>query len=203
MNEREIIAFARSRVECEARAVAAVADGIAESFVAVVRLLTALQGKVFVTGSGTSGHISRRMAHLLSVCGTPASYLQPMDGLHGAMGVVTAGDVVLAISKGGVSQEILDLVQRLQARGAQVVAITGDGSSPLAHAADLSVVVDTVAHSDPGEMIAMGSTLAVGVWGDALAYVLMVERGYSWEQFLHSHPAGAVGKRAQDQEGAR
>jgi arabinose-5-phosphate isomerase len=190
----DILFAARQRVTQEAAAVAAIADRLDGDFLRVVELLSKLQGKVFITGSGTSGIIARRMAHLLTVCGTPALYLQPMDALHGAMGAVAKGDVLIAISRGGASSEINDLVKRLRDLGVAIVALSSAPQSELARLADISVTWDNPPGSDPGNIIAMGSTLAVGVWGDALAYVLMVQRQRSWDQFLHNHPAGSVGQ---------
>jgi arabinose-5-phosphate isomerase len=189
----DILFAARQRVSQEAAAVAAIADRLDGEFLRVVDLLANLQGKVFATGSGTSGIIARRMAHLLTVCGTPALYLQPMDALHGAMGAVAKGDVLIAISRGGASSEINDLVKRLRDLGVAIVALTSAPQSELARLADISIAWENPQGSDPGNIIAMGSTLAVGVWGDALAYVLMVQRQRSWDQFLHNHPAGSVG----------
>ncbi len=188
-----ILDAARSRVSSEAAGVLAVADQLDETFLRVVDLILTLPGKVFVTGSGTSGIMARRMAHLLTVCGTPALYLQPMDALHGGMGVVGKGDLLIAISRGGASAEINDLARRLQDIGVGVVALTSAPDSELARLANVSVALRDVGGIDPGNVIAMGSTLVVGVWGDALAYVLMIRREHSWRQVLHNHPAGAVG----------
>lgn len=186
--------LARDRIKKEAAGVLAVAEQVDENFQRVVDLILGLTGKVFVTGSGTSGIMARRMAHLLTVCGTPALYLQPMDALHGAMGAVTRDDMLFAISRGGASTEINDLAKRLQTVGVAVVALTSAPDSELARLAEISIVVQNAEGVDLGDIVAMGSTLAVGAWGDALAYVLMVQRGHSWERFMHNHPAGAVGK---------
>ena len=188
-----ILDAARSRVSSEAAGVLAVADQLDETFLRVVDLILTLPGKVFVTGSGTSGIMARRMAHLLTVCGTPALYLQPMDALHGGMGVVGKGDLLIAISRGWASAEINDLARRLQDIGVGVVALTSAPDSELARLANVSVALRDVGGIDPGNVIAMGSTLVVGVWGDALAYVLMIRRENSCRQVLHNHTAGAVG----------
>lgn len=187
---------ARAQIRAEARAVAHVATQIDDSFGECVELLAACTGKVVVIGSGTSGAIARRLAHLLSVCGTPAFYLSPLDGLHGSLGAVAAGDIVVAISKGGESAELVDFVRRAAARGASSVALTGAFGAPLAEAVDLAIRIDS-AQADPGNVIAMGSTLATAAWGDALAIALMQRKGYSWEAMLHTHPGGAVGKHAE------
>jgi arabinose-5-phosphate isomerase len=189
-----ILELARDRITKEAAAVSAVIGQLDESFVHVVERILQLPGKVFVTGSGTSGIMARRMAHLLTVCGTPALFMPAMDALHGSMGAATAGDMLIAISRGGASTEINDLAGRLQGAGVVVVSLTAAPASALAQMADISVVITNPAEADPGNVVAMGSTLAVGVWGDALAYALMVLREHSWEQVLHNHPAGAVGQ---------
>lgn len=189
-----IMNAARTTVRAEAAAVLAVADQLDETFTAVVDLLTSVTGKVFVVGSGTSGAVARRMAHLLSVSGTPAVFVHPMDALHGTMGAFAAGDVMIAISRGGETAELNELMVLAQKRGLPVVALTAAGESTLGRGADITVVLTSTEGADPGGVIAMGSTLVVAVWGDALAHVLMRRTGYRWEQVLETHPAGAVGK---------
>lgn len=192
--DAQVLAEARDVVRREAAGLLAVADQLDGSFLEVVRLLLACRGKVFVTGAGTSGAVARRMSHLLSVCGTPAVHVSAMDALHGTMGALTEGDVLIAISRGGGSAEINEFVRRAAQIGVRTVAVTANDVSPLTEAADVVVVLTSPPDVDPGEVIAMGSTLTVAVWGDALAYVLMRLRGYGWQQVLHSHPGGAVGQ---------
>ena len=182
------------RIAVEAEAVRSVIDVFDESTSAILDLLLTCTGKVFVTGSGTSGSIARRMAHLFSVSGTPSVFVQPSDALHGTMGALRAGDVLIAISKGGSSDEINDLARRVQARGVAVVALTSDADSELARAADHIQVFEVPDDADPGNVIAMGSTLMHAVWGDCMAVVLMRMRGYGWSDVLFTHPLGAVGK---------
>lgn len=190
----EVLDAAREAIRREGSGVAGVAERIDETFLEVVELLRACTGKVFVTGSGTNGAVARRMAHLLSVCGTPSLFLPGMDALHGTMGAVVAGDVLITISRGGESGELNDLSSRVKQRGVPVVALTAAPESTLARLADISVVLDAENEVDPGGVIAMGSTLIAAVWGDALAYVLMRLRGYGWDEVLFTHPAGAVGQ---------
>ncbi|HMO10294.1 MAG TPA: SIS domain-containing protein [Actinotalea sp.] len=189
----EVLAAAREVIRREARGVAAVAERLDDSFVEVVQLASGCTGKVFVTGSGTNAAVARRMAHLLAVCGTPTLFLPAMDALHGTMGAVASGDVMITISRGGESAELNELAQRLRQRGVPVVALTAVPGSTLGRLADVVVVLDTDDELDPGGVIAMGSTLATSAWGDALACVLMRLRGYRWEDVLFTHPAGAVG----------
>jgi arabinose-5-phosphate isomerase len=119
-----------------------------------------------------------------------------MDALHGGMGAVTSTDVVLALSKTGRSTELTDLVERLVARGVDVVAVTECADSPFAAAATaVATLPATAPGADPGDMIALASTLAMGAWGDALAVVAMAMRGHTLRDVVDSHPAGGVGHR--------
>lgn len=188
-----ILDAARDAVRAEAQSVAAVADQLDDSFVEVADLLYNCSGKVWVTGSGTSGAIARRLAHLLSVCGTPAAFMHPMDALHGTMGALVEGDALIAISRGGETREINELSGYANKHGVPVVGLTAEPTSTLGTSSDITVVLTTGEGADPGGLIAMGSTLVTAVWGDALAAVLMRRREYSWDRVLESHPAGAVG----------
>jgi D-arabinose 5-phosphate isomerase GutQ len=196
MDDNELAALAGSVLSREASAVSALVSTVDSGVVAVARRMLAISGKVVTTGSGTSGIMAERLAHLLSVCGTPSVYLPSMDALHGGMGAVTGSDLVLAISKTGRSAELTSLVERFVRRGVTVVAITENAGSPFALAATTVVALPTTApDADPGDMIAMASTLAVGAWGDALAVVAMALRGHTVQDVLDSHPAGGVGAR--------
>jgi len=192
-SQTSVLDAAREAVRSEAAGVLAVADQLDESFIEVADLLFRCTGKVWVAGSGTSGAIARRMAHLLSVCGTPAAFMHPMDALHGTMGALAPGDVLISISRGGETTEVNDLSVRAQKREVPVVAITAEPESTLGRLADIRVILTTEGDADPGGVIAMGSTLVVAVWGDALAFVLMRRRQYGWDRVLETHPAGAVG----------
>lgn len=194
VSDGPILQAAREVVTGEAAAVAAVADQLDASFTDVVRAILALPGKVFTTGAGTSGIMADRMAHLLSVCGTPAVYLPVGDALHGGIGSMTSDDLLLAISKGGSSAEMVELVQLGVRRGITVVAVTEQMDSAFARAASSVVhLVTRPADADPGSLIAMASTLAAGAWGDALAVVLMRLRPHSWRDVVDMHPSGLVG----------
>lgn len=194
----EVIGASRALVVREAEGVAAVAGLVGdESFREVVGTLLGMTGKVITAASGTSGMMARRLAHLLSVCGTPALFLDPTTGLHGSLGATAPGDVVIALSKGGGTGELTEFASRAKQRGATVIAITCRDASPLVDAAD-QVVVVPAGEGDPGGAIAMGSTLVMAAWGDAVAYALMQLRGYSWEDFLFTHPLGNVGERADE-----
>lgn len=197
IDHQEVLNVARERIASEAAGIAALGDELDETTVIAARLLFGCRGKVFVSGSGTSGTIARRMAHIFAVTGTPAIFLPAMDALHGTLGVVTEGDIVIVISKGGGSDEINDLVKRAQDRGAGVIALTVTPDTPMTRQADLTVVVGGAPDLDLGGMIAMGTTLAHSAWGDAVATALMQARGYSWGAVHHTHPGGAVGAKTE------
>lgn len=194
----EALTAARGLVAAEARGVAAVEELVeTESFRAFVSTLLNAHGKVVTSAAGTSGAVARRLAHLLSVCGTPALYLHPTEGLHGSLGAVAPGDIVIALSKGGGTGEFTEFAARAKARGARILVMTSREESPLSAVAD-DVAIIPAGDGDPGGAIAMGSTLAMASWGDALAISLMQLRGYTWEQFLFTHPAGKVGEDAEE-----
>lgn len=194
--DAELMTLAGAVLSREAAAVAALRGRAERSAVEVAKRVRAITGKVVTTGSGTSGIMAERLAHLLSVCGTPAMYLPAMDALHGGMGAITSADLVLAISKTGQSAELTELSRRLVQRGVDVIAVTESPQSPLAlSASDVATLPPTARGADPGEMIALASTLAVGAWGDALAVVTMAMRGHTLRDVVDSHPAGGVGHR--------
>lgn len=189
-----LLSAGRRRIFDEADGLRLIGDSLDESFVSAVRLIRRASGKVITVGVGTSGPVARRMAHLLSTSGTPSVFLHPGDALHGGLGALTAGDLVLAISKGGGSAELNEFTKLAKARGAALLVLTANGGSPLARAADVTAVLPQTEDSDPGGVIAMGSSLAVAAWGDALAMVLMQISGYAWDQVIGAHPSGAVGQ---------
>jgi arabinose-5-phosphate isomerase len=195
LDDAVLMDVGRSVIRGDRAALAMVEDELGAEFVATVRLLRHVRGKVLVTGMGTSGATARRIAHLLSCGGTAALFVHAADGLHGGLGAVERGDCLIAISKGGESDELNDYCRRAKVRGASLVAMTAEASSTLAQLADQVLLVVTPPESDPGDMMAMGSAIGACAVGDALAVALMRLRGYPWERFESSHPGGAVGKR--------
>ena len=196
MDEARIVEIGRARVRAEVAAFATVEAQIDERLPAAARILLEATGKVIPVGVGTSGVTARRLAHLLSVTGTPALFLHPADGLHGSLGAIEPGDVVIAISKGGQSAELNEFTRRAKTRGAKVIVLTSRDGSELAALGDVTVALPTPDGADPGGVIAMGSTLIASAWGDALAVALMDARGYAWAEVLYTHPGGAVGQLA-------
>lgn len=196
MSDGRLVEVGRARVAAEIAALSTLEAQIDGRFAAAARILLEATGKVIPVGVGTSGVTARRLAHLLSVTGTPAIFLHPADGLHGSLGAIETGDVVIAISKGGQSAELNEFTRRAKARGAKVIVLTSLDGTELAALGDVTVALPTPEGADPGGVIAMGSTLIASAWGDALAAALMDARGYPWTEVLFTHPGGAVGRMA-------
>jgi arabinose-5-phosphate isomerase len=191
----DVVARARTFVLAEAAAVARLADHL-DGLPRVLDVVASTAGKVVTGGAGTSGAVARRFAHLLSVSGTPALFLHPGDAVHGSVGSVGPGDLLVLFSKGGDTDEVTLTAERARARGARVLVLTTRPDSPLAAVADDVHVLPPAGEEDPEGIIAMGSTLVASAFGDAVALALMRRRGYPMSDVLHSHPAGAVGKAA-------
>ena len=191
-----LLQVARQLVQAEAAALLDLQSQLDARVVDAARFILDRSGKVLTAGVGTSGYVARRLAHLLSVTGTPAVFVHPADGLHGGLGVVQPSDVVVSISKGGLSQELNEFTRRAKMLGAGVIVLTMASQSELGRIGDLTVVLSMPGGADPGGVVAMGSTLVAAAWGDALALVLMQMRGYGWDAVLFAHPQGAVGANA-------
>ncbi len=197
LSDDKLRELARGVLEAESRAVKATLASLDASFFTVARLLCACRGKVVVVGSGTSGAVAARGAHLLSVGGTPAFHLSPADGLHGGLGVLRQDDIVLALSKNGGSQELNEFCRRARALCGSLVAITVRRGSELVSLVDHAIFMALDDDADLGAVVATGSSLATGAVIDALVEIGRVARGYSWQQLLFTHPAGAVGTNAE------
>jgi arabinose-5-phosphate isomerase len=187
-------------IERESAAVASVAAQLDDSFVAVVRAMLACEGKVLVSGSGTSHAVALRFAHLLSCVGTPALFLHPGDSQHGAAGAVAEGDVWVGLSKGGETAEVIFLAGIARKRGATVVAITEKPGSSLGRLADIVLHVTAPDGVDPFGMVATGSSLFNSAFCDAICVALLELRGYSIDDFGETHPGGAVGHKIRETE---
>lgn len=162
----------------------------------VVRLLSGAQGHVVVTGLGKSGLVGAKLAATLASTGTPAFFVHAADALHGDSGALTSGDILLAISKSGETEEVLSFAVIARDRGIPVVAVTGCGGvSSLARMAQLVVDTSVDTEADPWDTVPTASTSVVMLIGDALAISLMVARGWKREDFHQCHPAGQIGQR--------
>lgn len=179
--EREALARAETRLGAE--------------FAKSVAMILESGGRVLVTGVGKSGHIAAKIASTLTSTGTAASFLHPVDGLHGDLGLVGEDDVAILISKSGESTELVELLDHLKRFGVKVIAITGVAESTIGRHSD--VVLDAAVDEEacPHDLAPTASTTVALALGDALAVALLEERGFSAEDFARLHPGGALGRR--------
>jgi arabinose-5-phosphate isomerase len=189
------LALARKVLETEAAAILALVKRVDGRFDAAVQLLRQCAGRVIVTGMGKSGIICRKIAATLTSTGTPAFFLHPAEAFHGDLGVVQGGDVVIALSYSGETDEILRLLDTIRRLGAKLIAITGTASSSLAQAADVALDCSVTEEACPMNLAPTASTTAALAIGDALAMTLLVEKGFKPEDFASLHPGGKLGKR--------
>jgi arabinose-5-phosphate isomerase len=182
-------------VKMEAEAVAALSERIDAAFDTACELLLATRGRVIVTGMGKSGHIARKIAATLASTGTPAHFVHPAEASHGDMGMITAGDSVIALSNSGNSPEVITLLPLLKRLGTPLVSMTGKPGSPLAQASDAHLDTGVATEACPLDLAPTSSTTTALVMGDALAIALLEARGFTAEDFAFSHPGGALGKK--------
>ena len=189
------LTLARRVLQIEAGAILALVDRLDERFEAAVRLILDCPGRVIVTGIGKSGIICRKIAATLSSTGTPAFFLHPADATHGDLGVIQGADVVLALSYSGESEELLRLLETIKQLGARLIALTGNGASTLARAADVALDCSVSEEACPLNLVPTASTTAALALGDALAMTLLVAKGFRQEDFANLHPGGKLGRR--------
>ena len=187
--------LARRVLAIEADAVRALIERIDERFLGAVSLILERRGRVVVSGIGKSGHIARKIASTLSSTGTPAVFLHPAEALHGDLGMIEAGDVFIAISHSGESEELLDILPQVKRRGAKLIALTGRRDSTLAKESDVLLDAGVAQEACPHNLAPTASTTAALALGDALAVALLDARGFSADDFARSHPGGTLGRR--------
>ena len=188
-------ALARKTFEIEAAAVLSLASRVGPEFGEAVRIMLACRGRVVVMGMGKSGHIGRKVAATLASTGTPAMFVHPAEASHGDLGMITAQDVVLAISNSGESAEFTAILPMLSRQGVPLVAITGGAQSTLAQHAQVTLSSSVAQEACPLNLAPTASTTAQLAMGDALAVALLDARGFKEEDFARSHPGGAIGRK--------
>lgn len=188
--------LARRVLTIEADAVRALADRLDERFAAALELIARRSGRVVVSGIGKSGHVARKIASTMASTGTPAYFVHPAEASHGDLGMIEKGDVFIAISYSGASDELLDIVPLVKRRGAKLIAITGDAQSPLAGEADVHLDARVAQEACPLNLAPTASTTAALALGDALAVALLDARGFTPDDFARSHPKGRLPRQA-------
>jgi arabinose-5-phosphate isomerase len=195
LDKSRILALAARTFDIEARALHNLAARQGDGFVRAVELMLRCTGRTVVMGMGKSGHVGRKIAATLASTGTPAFFVHPAEASHGDLGMVTPGDVILAISNSGESNELAAILPAMRRLGVTVVAMTGKADSTLGRHAD--VVLDSAVDQEacPMNLAPTASTTAQMALGDALAVALLDARGFVEEDFARSHPGGSLGRK--------
>ncbi len=194
MNDESIL-DARRVLEVEAQALLDLRERISDEFVEAMELLRRCEGKIIVTGIGKSGQIARKIASTLSSTGSPAVFLHPSESSHGDLGTIGNKDVLLALSYGGESPELTDIVKFSARRGIPMIVMTGKLTSSLSQSAQVVLDVTVKEEACPFGLAPTASSTAMLGLGDALAIALLKKRGFKEEDFAEFHPGGSLGRR--------
>src|SRR5712692_4542197 len=195
MDTGKTLKRARDVLEIEARGILSLVDRLDENFLRAVDILHHCKGKVVVTGLGKSGLICRKISATLSSTGTPSLFLHAGDANHGDMGMINKGDVVLAVSNSGETEEILKFAPAIKRLGIKLIAMTGNHTSTLSRAADVVLNASVKEEACPLGLSPTASTTAALALGDALAVVLLERKGFKEEDFALRHPGGTLGRK--------
>jgi arabinose-5-phosphate isomerase len=194
-SHEKLLATAQSVIDIEAAAVQALKQRLGDDFFKACETIIACQGRVVVTGMGKSGHIGSKLAATLASTGTPAFFVHPGEASHGDLGMITPGDVVIALSNSGETAEIVTILPLIKRMQAPLISLTGNPSSTLATESTIHLDVGVEKEACVLDLAPTASTTAALVMGDALAVALLDARGFTPEDFAMSHPGGSLGKR--------
>lgn len=194
-NKEHYLEWAQDVMRTEAAGLNEVADALDSQFVQAAETILMSKGRLVVIGVGKSGHIGRKLAATFASTGTPAFFVHPAEAAHGDLGMIVDGDVVLALSHSGESDEVLALLPALKRKNVSLIAITGRPQSTLGRVADMHITAAVSREACPLGLAPTTSTTATLGVGDALAVVLLRARAFTPDDFALSHPAGSLGKR--------
>lgn len=196
MTDKEIISEVNRCISMEADAIGKLTEVLDEKAVLeTAKVLQNCKGKVILSGCGTSAMAAKKIAHSLCCIEIPALFLSPADAVHGGLGVLQEDDILILISKGGNTQELVDLIPACRTKKAKLIGVSENPDSKIAQAADIYMKVKAEREPCRFNMLATSSTLAVISTFDAICIALMQMTGYTREQFAVIHPGGAVGER--------
>jgi len=195
INPDQIKQLGLAVIDTELAAVHALKQQINDNFVEACKLILACTGRVVVIGMGKSGHIGNKIAATMASTGTPAFFVHPGEASHGDLGMITADDVVIALSNSGETSEILTIIPLLKRLSVPMISITGNAASTLSTKADINLHAGVEKEACPLGLAPTSSTTVTLVLGDALAIALLDARGFTEEDFALSHPGGSLGRR--------
>lgn len=190
-----LLKSAKEVILTEAQSVVQLADKLDQSFVEACQLIQDCAGKVILIGMGKSGHISNKIAATFASTGTPAFTVHPGEAGHGDLGMIAEGDVVICISYSGESDEIMTLVPVIQRLGIPIIGMTGNTASSIGSICNVHLDVGVEKEACPHNLAPTSSTTVALAMGDALAISLLIDKGFSPDDFARSHPSGALGRR--------
>jgi arabinose-5-phosphate isomerase len=189
-----IIELAQQIMHQEAKAIEDLATGLGDSFYQCAQLLSECRGMIWITAVGTSASVATRFAHILTCCGARSIFISPSDGLHGHTGVIQPEDILIAMSRGGESKEVMEMTLIGKDRGAKTVAFVHNTESTLAKISQYILPIPSKQEYELMGYLATTSTVAYSAICDALCAVVLEANGYTPEQFAKTHPGGAVGQ---------
>ena len=195
VNKEHVIKRAIDCLQTEAKAIMALEDRIDDNFLRAVQLLKECKGKVVVTGVGKSGHIGSKIAATLASTGTPAFFLNPLDAYHGDLGMLASGDLLLAISYSGATEELLRFLPLIQAKHIPIIGMSSNPNSLLAKYADVHLSIAVEREADPLNLVPTSSTTVTLALGDALACALIEAAHFQPTDFAMLHPGGDLGRK--------
>lgn len=195
MDKNKVAQLARAVIETETHAAQKLLERIDDTFTNAIDAMLHCTGRVVVLGMGKSGHIGNKIAATLASTGTPAFFVHPGEASHGDLGMITAQDVVLALSNSGETDEILTILPLIKRLNVPLIAMTGNAQSRLAKESSFHIDVSVEKEACPLGLAPTSSTTATLVMGDALAIALLESRGFTQDDFARSHPGGRLGKR--------
>lgn len=191
---QQALELARKTIGQEATTLQALVDGLDDHFWECAQMLGSCPGLIWITGVGTSASVGERFAHLLTCVGARSMFLSPSEGLHGHTGILTQDDLLVALSRGGESEEVNQMISIANERGVKTIAFVHNTASTLAHLCNFILPIQSPQEYELMGYLATTSTVAFSAMCDALCAVVLVVKGYTPEQFATTHPGGAVGK---------
>ncbi len=195
MNHLNSIDIAKKVLQTEADAVRSLIERIDQTFEKAVEIVLSSKGRVVVTGMGKSGLVGKKIAATLASTGTPSFFMHPAEASHGDLGMVTADDVIIAISNSGETDEIISIIPFLKRFNVALISLTGSHGSTLARAAEVNLDISVAEEACPLGIVPTSSTTAALAMGDAIAVALLTKRGFQQDDFAFFHPSGSLGKK--------
>lgn len=194
-NDEALLDVGRKMIFTEAQALLTIASSLGEDFMSAVTMLLECRGKIILTGMGKSGYVARKIAATLTSTGMPSVFLHPAEAAHGDLGIIADGDVIVALSYSGETNEIVDVARFVRRCGNGLIAMTGDATSSLAMLADVHLDIMVKEEDSVLNIVPTASTTAQLAMGDAIATAMMYARNFQAHDFGYFHPGGYIERR--------